>query len=328
MLQRHRKHGKIYVINLGIVRITRDILSMKITLDFYKNLLDNLHDGVYFVNRDREIIYWNKGAERITGYAASDVVGSHCWDNILMHVDALGESLCLNGCPLAKVIAAGGEIKAEVFLSHKDGHRVPVAVRATPITNREGKIIGGVEVFSDNTEKITALQLVEELQHKVFLDPLTDLANRRYVEMNLQVKANEMSRYGWQFGVIMMDIDHFKDVNDRYGHGIGDEALKMISRTLLYSSRSTDIVGRWGGEEFIAVIANTNRQKLHDIAERYKSLVERSSLPLGGEETLCLTISAGATLAEPCETAETVIKRSDKLLYESKATGRNRVTIG
>ena len=327
MLQRHRNHGKIYIIHLGFIRITGDILYMEITLDFYKHLLDNLYDGVYFVNPDREIIYRNKGAERITGYAAGEVVGSHCWDNILMHVNALGESLCLNGCPLAKVIAAGGEIKAEVFLSHKDGHRVPVAVRATPITDDEGKIIGGVEVFSDNTEKITALHQVEELQHKVFLDPLTDLANRRYVEMNLQVKTNEVSRYGWQYGVVMMDIDLFKDVNDRYGHDIGDEALKMISRTLRYSSRSTDMVGRWGGEEFIAVISNTNTQKLHDIAERYRFLVEKSGLPLG-KDTLRITISAGAALAETGECVESVIKRADQLLYESKRSGRNRVTIG
>jgi len=327
MLQRHRNHGKIYIIHLGFIRITGDILYMEITLDFYKHLLDNLYDGVYFVNPDREIIYWNKGAERITGYAAGEVVGSHCWDNILMHVNALGESLCLTGCPLAKVIAAGGEIKAEVFLSHKDGHRVPVAVRATPITDGEGKIIGGVEVFSDNTEKITALHQVEELQHKVFLDPLTDLANRRYVEMNLQVKTNEVSRYGWQYGVVMMDIDLFKDVNDRYGHDIGDEALKMISRTLRYSSRSTDMVGRWGGEEFIAVISNTNTQKLHDIAERYRFLVEKSGLPLG-KDTLRITISAGAALAETGESVESVIKRADQLLYESKRSGRNRVTIG
>ena len=300
---------------------------MKVTLDFYKRLLDNLHDGVYFVNLDREIIYWNNGAERITGYAQGDVIGSHCWDNILMHVDTQGNSLCQTACPLVKVISTGCETTADVYMSHKDGHRIPVSVRAAPIVNGRGKIVGAVEIFSDNSEKITALLQVEELQHKVLMDPLTDLANRRYVEMNLQMKANEMLRYGWQFGLIMMDINHFKDVNDRYGHNVGDEALRMISRTLLYSSRSADLVGRWGGEEFIAVISNTNKQKLHDIAERYRSLVERSGLPLD-KETLCITISAGATIAEHEESVENVIKRADKLLYDSKAGGRNRVTIG
>jgi diguanylate cyclase (GGDEF)-like protein/PAS domain S-box-containing protein len=300
---------------------------MEYTIDFYKGLLDNMYDGVYFVNRDRQIFYWNKGAERITGYAEEDVVGSRCWDNILMHVDKDGNSLCTAGCPLEKVMSSGEEVEADVFLSHKDGHRVPVSVRGAPITDGAGKIVGAVELFSDISEKMTALKMVEELQHKVFLDPLTELANRRYVEMNLQVKENEMSRYGWQYGVIMMDIDHFKDVNDTFGHDVGDEALKMIARTLLYSSRSTDMVGRWGGEEFISIISNTNEKRLSEIAERYRSLVERSGLPMG-ENTLRITISAGATIALPGESPDAVIRRADKLLYESKNAGRNRVTTG
>ncbi|HEX2768530.1 MAG TPA: GGDEF domain-containing protein, partial [Geobacteraceae bacterium] len=155
----------------------------------------------------------------------------------------------------------------------------------------------------------------------------TNLANRRYVEMNLQGKFDEMSRYGWQFGVIMMDIDHFKDVNNRYGHDSGDEALKMAAKTLLHCSRSSDLLGRWGGEEFIALINNTNMQKVHAIAERYRSLVEQSGLPLE-ETTISLTISVGATIAAAGESLESVIQRADKLLYESKAAGRNRVTLG
>ncbi len=299
---------------------------MKVTLAFYKNLLDNLYDGVYIVDRNRKIVYWNKGAERITGYAGSDVIGSHCWDNILLHVDNQGNQLCKHSCPLLEVITTGIEAKTEVYLSHKDGHRVPVQVRAAPFLNGKGKVVGAVEIFSDNTDKITALQMVEDLQTKVFLDPLTGLANRRYVEMNLQGKCDEMTRYGWLFGVIMMDIDHFKDVNDQYGHDSGDEALKMIARTLLHSSRSSDLVGRWGGEEFIAVISNTNALKVRAIAERYRLMVEQSSLPLN-EISLALTISVGATVAVPGESLKTVIKRADTLLYESKAAGRNCVTV-
>jgi diguanylate cyclase (GGDEF)-like protein/PAS domain S-box-containing protein len=300
---------------------------MEYAMEFYKRILDNLFDGVYFVDRERRIVYWNKGAERITGYTSDEVMGSHCWDDILQHVDNEGNSLCRIGCPLLKVITGGQEMTAEVFLSHKDGHRIPVLVRATPMINHEGKTVGAVEIFSDNSEKISALHMIEELQRKVFLDPLTDLANRRYVEMNLHLKASEMDRYGWSYGIIMMDIDRFKDVNDTYGHAIGDEALKMIARTLLFSSRSTDMVGRWGGEEFIAVISNTNEQRLREIAERYRSLVERSTLPMG-DKGLKITISAGATIARADESSESVIKRADTLLYRSKEDGRNRLTTG
>jgi diguanylate cyclase (GGDEF)-like protein/PAS domain S-box-containing protein len=298
---------------------------MKITEDFYKNLLDNLYDGVYIVEPDRRIVYWNKGAERLTGFTSTDVVGSHCWDGILMHVDKDGNNLCLTGCPLAKTIASGTAAEVEIYLHHRDGHRVPVLVRAAPVPGDNGEVIGAVEIFSDNSEKITALQLIEDLQRKAFLDPLTGLANRRYTEMHLQARYDEMLRYGWQFGIVLMDIDHFKTVNDRYGHDVGDQALKMVALTLQNSSRSSDIVGRWGGEEFIAIIGNTNSLRLRKSAERYRALVERSGLPHGGD-TLHVTISAGATIAAPGETVEMAVKRADRLLYESKSAGRNRVT--
>ena len=134
-----------------------------------------------------------------------------------------------------------------------------------------------------------------------------------------------MMRYGWQFGVIMMDIDRFKVVNDRYGHDIGDDALKMVARTLLNSTRSSDFVGRWGGEEFIAILSNSSAVRLRKTAERYRMLVEQSSLPVPSGP-IRLTISAGCTLAVPGDTPETLIKRADKLMYQSKARGRNVVT--
>lgn len=300
---------------------------MKITIDFYKTLLDNLYDGVYFIDPDRRITYWNRGAERITGYTEAEVVGTHCWNDILMHVDQEGNQLCQDGCPVQCVIASGMPTEAEVFLHHKDGHRVPVRIRATAIVNDAGEIVGAVEIFSDNTEKITALQLVEELQHKVFIDPLTGLANRRYIDMNLLARHDEMMRYGWQYGVIMMDLDHFKGVNDRYGHAVGDDVLRMVARTLRHSSRSSDIIGRWGGEEFIAVVANTTALRLRNNAERYRSLVEKSTLRVG-TAAVRITLSAGVAVAIPGEPVEEVVRKADSLLYESKRAGRNRVTSG
>lgn len=101
--------------------------------DFYKDIIDNLYDGIYFVDRDRVITYWNKGAERITGYAATQTIGHSCRDNLLNHVTANGIQLCMTNCPLAAVMEDGHVREAEVFLHHKDGHRMPVVVRATPM---------------------------------------------------------------------------------------------------------------------------------------------------------------------------------------------------
>lgn len=130
---------------------------------FYKSVLDNLFDGVYVVDKERKIIYWNKAAERITGFFEAEVVNLACYDNILNHVDERGKQLCLDGCPLAKVLKDGNPRQAEVFLRHKAGHRVPVSIRITPIYDGDS-IIGAAEIFSDTCihHKEMPLHLPEE----------------------------------------------------------------------------------------------------------------------------------------------------------------------
>lgn len=293
--------------------------------DFYKTLLDNLYDGVYFVDCDRRITYWNKGAERITGYAAGEVVGHHCFDNILMHTDNEGSSLCYGTCPLAGTIADNKERASDIFLKHKDGHRVRVNVRVAPIMNERGEVIGGVEIFTEQTPASVALDRLAELERLAYLDPLTGLANRRYAEITLHARMDELQRYGWLFGVIFIDIDNFKIINDRYGHDRGDEVLIMVAKTLQNSVRSFDVISRWGGEEYLAVIANVQGDELLATANRCRALVERSFMP--SIPSLRVTVSVGAALASENDTVEAVVKRADELMYRSKRAGRNSVTI-
>ncbi len=292
--------------------------------EFCRNLLDNLYDGIYFVDQEKRVTYWNSGAERITGYRSSEVVGKRCRDNILAHIDQRGIGLCGGGCPLEESIARGRTYETEAYLRHKDGHRVPVSIRTFPIRNSEGVTSGAIEIFSDNSSKAAFLHRIEELQKMTILDHLTGLANRRYIEMNLDARISEMLRYGWPFGVLFIDIDHFKAVNDLYGHDIGDEVLKMVAKTFINNSRPFDTVGRWGGEEFVAIILNVTEERLCAIADRLRILVEQSSLFVG-DEAVGVTISIGATLALESDTTETLIKRADQLMYRAKLLGRNRI---
>lgn len=294
---------------------------------FYKFILDNLYDAVYCVDRDRTITYWNKGAERLTGYTADYVLGQSCKDGILYHVDSEGRPLCEGRCPVAKTIVDGQIREEEIFLHHKDGHRIPIRTRVAPLNNGGGRIVGAVEIFSDNSAKLAALQRISELEEKTLLDPLTGLANRRYIEMTLHDKLNEMARHGWAFGVLFIDLDHFKQINDRHGHDVGDKALRMVANTLLNNLRSYDVAGRWGGEEFIVVALHVNDRQLCAIAEKLRVLVARSFLHMGST-TIELTVSIGATLAERDDTPDGLVKRADRLMYRSKAAGRNCVTVG
>ena len=129
---------------------------------FYKEVLDHVSDGVYFVDLERRIFYWNESAFRLTGYRAEEMLG-RCCEEFLGHVDATGKRLCLD-CPLVACVRDGSTYEAQVFLRHKQGGRVPVAVRVQPIRAADGSIVGAVEIFSDQTAHHAARREAEELE--------------------------------------------------------------------------------------------------------------------------------------------------------------------
>jgi len=293
----------------------------------YKHILDKLYDGVYVVDRERRIIYWNDGAERLSGYSSEDMVDSHCWDNKLLHVDGKGVNLCHGYCPLMKTIDDGQDREEEVFLHHRDGHRVPVSIRVVPLYDSGNEIIGAVEIFSDNMVDMNVMAQIEELQRLAMLDPLTELGNRRYAQQQLDAVFGMYGRQKTPFGVLFIDIDYFKQINDQHGHDAGDRILKMTAKTLSRNVRSFDVVGRWGGEEFICIIKNVDENQLGTVAEKLRMLVAESSISLG-EKPLAVTISVGGAIVREDDSPTSIIDRADQQMYHAKNTGRNRVFIG
>ncbi|MCE1197307.1 GGDEF domain-containing protein, partial [bacterium] len=129
------------------------------------------------------------------------------------------------------------------------------------------------------------------------------------------------------FGLFMIDIDHFKRVNDTYGHSIGDDVLKMVASSLSSSVRPLDAAARWGGEEFVLICANISEDKLPDVAERIRFVVGASGLPTENFGVIAVTVSVGVTRAVAGDTLESAIARADAALYEAKRSGRNRCAV-
>lgn len=293
----------------------------------HEKLLNSLHDGVYFVDKDRKILYWNQGAEHLTGYSASEVVGKYCYDNILSHVNEKGCELCLNGCPLAATIGDGERRENEIYFRHKLGHRVPVSVRASPVVDAHGEVVGAVEVFSDATAKKSIERRVGELENLAFLDALTGTPNRRYAELKVSQSIQEVALFGRSVGLLMLDVDRFKLVNDHHGHDAGDEALRAVCKTISHHLRSGDTLGRWGGDELLVIVTDITESGLSAFADRCRMLIAESAVPVQ-DEHLRVTVSVGATVIRPDDTEQTAIKRADELMYQSKTTGRNKVSVG
>lgn len=300
---------------------------MTLSKDTFVRIVENLHDGLYFVDNDRVITFWNKAAENITGFTADEVIGRSCSDNILTHIDSEGNSLCVGMCPLAATIADGTPRESEVYMHHKDGHRIPVATRVSTLTDDNGHVIGGIELFTDISGQAANQLRVKELEKLALLDNLTQLANRNYIEKEMQNRFEEKKRLNIPFGILFIDIDHFKKFNDQYGHDVGDRVLKFVADTFVANTRPFDLYGRWGGEEFVGIIRNINGENLKLLGKRIGNLVENAYI-LHKNEKLHVTISIGATLVGDNETIESLIKRADLLLYKSKSAGRNCLTMG
>ena len=266
------------------------------TEDALRAMADALPDGLFTTDLEGRIDYWNRAAEQITGFSASEVVGRCCCDNVLNHVNENGEGLCHSACPLATTLTDGQPREGHVYLRHKAGHRVPVAVRTTPLLDATGTTVGAVEIFTDMTARSSIVERIRELERLAMFDRLTMLANRRYLEIEIQNRLLELQRYGWPFGLLFIDIDQFKDVNDRHGHVAGDQVLKAIGQTLLGNARPFDLFGRWGGEEFLGVIKAVDRSGLSTVASRLRLLVENTFVSVDGAR-VSVTVSMGATAA-------------------------------
>ena len=294
--------------------------------ELHKSIVDNLADGVYYVEPDRTIRYWNHGAERLSGYRASEIVGRRCFDNILAHVDAQGNSLCHSTCPLAASMHDGEPREVTIWLRHSEGYRKPVRVRTAAVRDGSGNIIGGVETFSDATAVVRATEDADRARHEALTDELTGLPNRRMFDAALRGRLENMGRYGWQFGLLVVDIDNFKAVNDQHGHAFGDAVLAGVAKTIQGAVRAGDMVARWGGEEFAVLVEASDGAGLAETAERVRALVEQSEIRHDAK-TLRVNVSAGGSLAAQDDTAESLFERADGALYSAKRDGRNRTAI-
>lgn len=297
----------------------------KIDENLTQIILNLIHDGVYFVNHECKIFFWNRAAEEITGYSLSDVQGMKCSDNILNPVDETGKSLCDEICPVNKTLTDGLTHTLEAYILHKEGYRLPVSIRTFPLFSEERKITAAGETFYDISPKFAMPQRKMELDKMQLIDHQTEVGNKTYLELQLQSRLEEIKKSRIPFGLLYVDVDHLNDVNESYGKSIGDQILRTVAQTLSNNIRFIDIVGRWSSDEFLVVVLNVDENKLDVVANKLRLLVEQSNI-IVGTELVRVTISIGATLALRVDSVEILVNRASSLMHHSKWLGRNRVS--
>lgn len=221
---------------------------------------------------------------------------------------------------LWKQITSGNTFRGRMVNRKKNGDSYYEEKTITPLKNKQHKITAFISTAKDITGQ---LKMQQELERLASTDQLTGIYNRHMFHALLNQEFERSNRYKTAFGVIMFDLDHFKDVNDNFGHDIGDHVLQRIADIVKNCIRASDIFSRWGGEEFLILCSGANLDQSISLAEKIRQYIEDEEFDGVGT----ITSSFGVTLYTPDDTVEALLRRVDDALYQSKNNGRNQVSF-
>jgi diguanylate cyclase (GGDEF)-like protein len=290
---------------------------------FQQKLLDNMYDAVIFVDRHMQIVFWNRGAERLTGIIAASVV-QRSWSPTLigMRDERIGSwSDC--ECPIAYSLATGVQSLRRLLVADRNNRPVAVDLHTVPIVSPDGLTYGAAMVLHDASGEASLEERCQNLHEKATKDPLTQVANRSEFDRAYQIFVNAHLEREMACSLIICDIDHFKSINDTYGHQAGDEVLKTFGQLLKSECRTGDLVARYGGEEFVLLCADCTNAAAARRAEQLRhSIGELPHPALNGRR---IAVSFGVTEIQAGDTPDSMLHRADRALLEAKRLGRNMV---
>lgn len=283
-------------------------------------LLESVGDGIYGCDMQGRCTFINPAALEMLGLAYEDVIGLD--QHMIFHYRRLNGSVYPHEeCPVHEVLVSGESKQCEDHFVHSSGTTFPVSMTVTPML--EGEVqVGVVVVFQDVSQQ-------KEMQAKLITltttDDLTGLYNRRYFQTQLHQEFARFQRSFADTALLMIDLDHFKQINDRFGHAAGDRVLQDFARLLKKAQRNSDLSARVGGEEFAMLLPDTGLEDACALANRLREQITAFSF-IFEQHTIDVTVSIGCTLMLPeDERPDTALARADRALYEAKAAGRNRV---
>lgn len=324
----YRKDGKPYVVEWNITPIKNErgkicyFVSVQTNLsslliaererDILAKALQETSDCVMVTNTSGDVIFVNHGFEKLTGYNSSEIIGKKpffiCSDTS-QDVDSEKTTFNLENTSFKQ---------NEVIVRKSDGELAYLIKDVTTVQSQDGLLTSDICIGKDITERVLNRKKLESLAQT---DPLTGLLNRHAGDTLIEHVLSESKANHVLFSMVMGDIDHFKKINDQYGHLTGDKVLIAVSALLKKTVRGSDYCVRWGGEEFLIVLPNCSGETAAILAERIRNDLTKLDLEQVGQ----ITMSFGVAQWDQKESAEKPIARADDALYKAKQTGRNRV---
>ncbi|MCA1769040.1 MAG: diguanylate cyclase [Halomonas sp.] len=331
----YRKDGTPYLVHWNIspifdereqithyVSVQSDITERERFERFNQQLMASLGEGVFGVDHHGRLTLINKAAMDLLGYTNEQaLLGTNAHE--LMHARYPDDRHYPEiECPITHVMQTETPLEAwrDTFF-RADGQPLSVETYATPLYDAFNETEGVVVVFRDVSQQ---LSLEAQLEHAAHHDRLTGAFNRHFFDGLVEKELARSARRGEPLSILILDIDHFKRVNDDHGHVVGDDVLKELVKHISERVRESDVLTRWGGEEFALLLPDTSLEGARQLAETLRASVEAARF---GEGLPNLTISIGGAQLDASETPKAGFRRADSALYKAKESGRNRVCM-
>jgi diguanylate cyclase (GGDEF)-like protein/PAS domain S-box-containing protein len=276
--------------------------------------------GIYLIDRGGIIRSWNRGAANLTGHEREQVVGQ-AFQTLFLDEDVRA------GVPrrTLEFVRMNHHVRDEQRRALRSGGSFVAQIALDALRADSGELLGFVEVFQDITE---SKQREERLYQRATRDALTGAANRGHFAEMATIEIDRAKRFAEPLSLLLIDVDHFKRINDTYGHETGDRVIQTLAETCMTNARKIDLFARLGGEEFAMLLPRANKEPAAEIAQRLRRVLGERRVPVSGGREIAFTVSIGVSSLRPTtrDLAE-LLRNADAALYKAKREGRNRVEV-
>lgn len=294
------------------------------TARFLNTIFESIRDPFIILDRDYTIVKANQAYSDLKHISLEDLIERKCY------VTTRNRKEVCENCIVTKTFLSGDPSAKEKKVLTLYGTEEWIEIYTYPIVSKEGIVTHVVEYVRNITDRKRAEQeshrFIKELETLSSEDSLTGLQNRRIIYERIRHEIERVRRYKTELSLIFCDLDYFKEINDTYGHKAGDEVLKTIADILRRAVRTSDVVGRYGGDEFLIVLPETSLKGAQEMAERIRIAVQDTKFEMPGGKSVGTTMSIGVAFYDGTESdVDALLNRIDTALYVSKRSGKNQV---
>jgi diguanylate cyclase (GGDEF)-like protein/PAS domain S-box-containing protein len=284
--------------------------------EVYRTILESLTTGLCVVDTQKKIVLWSDGAEQITGYARHEVIGHSCVSEPLLHCDQPGCEFCSEACPVAQAMKTSHAVWTTGFLHHRAGHEIPARIRAVPVRNQHGSIIGAVELFENEQQSSSRKESSRQLLSCV--DAITGVANRAMMQSHLRQALVSFVELHVPFGLLLLRVEELSHMRAKLGSEAAACLLRVVAHTIEGTVSISDFSGRWEDDQFAVILSGCREEAVHIVRERLRRALAGEGIEWWGERH-SLPVSIGEASAQPDDTLELIVERALRSLDESSA---------